>query len=313
MASEIATTTHELRFAWRQRQQEIDDFVRQLPSENMSTAFIVAQHGGGKSTTLPAHISDLIQQRDDATSRKTTIVYLVPSETESRLLTDFVNSDKFDGDNAPSKVQMASFARSLPTFVDTVEQICATGSLYLLLDLELSPSTEGEVLLGLALEWAAKTAASSPFKGNGLVVLSSYRSPRTLDAFTRVVGQPPMLIEVPRLDVNVGMEVLEEDNIAHVKRLLTPAGRLRAVLCHEEDWDYDLDVINFDPSQLQDDNSSRGVQDVLTQDRHVEVHPGFPCSFPVAGLSYVITSGMVQVPVFNRDIVQPVLQVRRIS
>ncbi|KAK7991230.1 hypothetical protein PG988_000024 [Apiospora saccharicola] len=115
----------ELRFAWRQRQLEIDDLVQRFPCEPISTALIEAQHAAGKSTTLLAHISDILQQDDEA-SKNTHIVYLVPSLIETQILRDFVSSDAFKPETkaescfsmeiAPAKVFITSFGQAIERF-----------------------------------------------------------------------------------------------------------------------------------------------------------------------------------------------------
>ncbi|KAK8100103.1 uncharacterized protein PG998_008506 [Apiospora kogelbergensis] len=100
----------ELRFGWRQRQQDIDEFIRQLPSANMSTAFIAAQHGSGKSTTLLDHVNDVMQY-DEAFSDMT-ILYLVPSEVKAQLLYSFVRSPEFKPDTGRREVFLGANSRT---------------------------------------------------------------------------------------------------------------------------------------------------------------------------------------------------------
>ncbi|KAK8085856.1 hypothetical protein PG997_007127 [Apiospora hydei] len=314
----------ELRFAWRQRQQEIDEFVRYLPSTNVSAAFIAAQHASGKSTTLLAHISDVMQQ--DNAFANTTIFYLLPSEIEVKVLCNYVFSPEskpgtkaqtcFSRAIAPGKVFIADFDKGIAHFHEIYTRSKDGSSVLLVLDLEIAPTTAGEVLLGLASEWAA-CASKSADKGNGLVVLSSYTSPRALEALNRAVGRPPNLIQVPKVAVNMGMEVLEDDEVEHVKRLYSQqSGSRRLLIHHSPDWDHHLAVADKEKGRIRwirSDYCPAVDQLISLRNIHVSVGTDFPCSFPVNGLTHVVSSCKVEVLVFRKDVAQPVTQVRDIT
>lgn len=314
----------ELRFAWRQRQQEIDNFVEGLPSEPISTAVIVAQHAAGKSTTLLAHISDLLQH--DEASKDTPILYVVPSLAETHLLRHFVHSAGFKPDTkaescfsmeiAPAKVYMTGFGDAVEKFPDLAKS-GDQGSLLVVLDLENSPTTEGEVLLGLALEWAAACASgsSSKRKGNGLVLLSSYHSPRTIKSMTRVIGRPPRVIAVPEVSVNVGMDLLENADGEHIRRLMDSQHPGRVLVHFWQDWVLYLARFNVNRPELREDDD--GLRRVLpiaqSMNAHVFVASQFPYSSPLAGLRYIFSSYRVKTYMFRSEVVQPVVQIREIT
>ncbi|KAK8040239.1 hypothetical protein PG991_000027 [Apiospora marii] len=254
----------ELRFAWRQRQQEIDDFIQHLPSEPISTALIVAQHAAGKSTTLLAHVSDLLQH--DEAYMNTVIIYLVPSQVEVGLLEHYVASAAFKPETkaescfsdgiAAAKVFMMSFGQAVKKFSKLAE-ISDQSGLLLVLDLEISPTTEGEILLGLAMEWAAARASVSSLdtKGHGLLLLSSYHSPR---------------IHVGRVAVQISY-----------------------------DWDWFLRRSNINPAELLSELPLGAVMKIAQGSKHVSVAAQFPYSFPLAGLS-----DMVQPVMQTRDVTE---------
>ncbi|KAK6855051.1 hypothetical protein PG995_008583 [Apiospora arundinis] len=308
----------ELRFAWRQRQQEIDDFIRRLPSKNISTAFIAAQHGGGKSTTLLTHISDLIQQ--DEIFERTAIVYLMPSHFEVETIylfllgpnfgPDAFDESRFSVETAPTKVLINTFEYGVKWFDEITSHVGKDcDSLLLMLDLEIHPTTQGEILLGLAMEWAAK-ASTSTRKGNGLVVLSPYNSPRTIQTMTRVVGHPPEVVTVPELNFNVGMNVLNNDTFGHLRQLMQGQGNL--VLAHyDSSWEVELENAQLNITYFTGNAATARIE--LGADNHIMVHPQFPSSYPLTGLTHVVSSCKVERLVFRPEVAQPVLQVHNVN
>ncbi|KAK8115475.1 hypothetical protein PG984_011977 [Apiospora sp. TS-2023a] len=317
--------THELRFAWRQRQVEIDQFVRQLPSKNMSTAFVAAQHAAGKSTTMLAHISDIMQP--DKAFENTAIVYFVSSRIEVMLHSNFVSSPQFKAQTTaescftielrPTKVGLISFDEGISTFKQLVSQQV---SLLLVVDLEISPTTNGEVLLGLAMEWAAEVSGSSAPKplGHGLMVLSPYTSPRTLEALTRVVGHLPSLIQVPKVALNLGMEILEEDGFEQIKKRLEASKRgiQRRLLIHSDSkWDQNLFQLEIDIHGLRgtDLDAADAVRICAQTSGPILVDHQFPCSTFVDGLTHVFSSCQIEEPTWKFEVMQPVVQRRDVT
>ncbi|KAK8015362.1 hypothetical protein PG990_008658 [Apiospora arundinis] len=308
----------ELRFAWRQRQQEIDDFIRRLPSKNISTAFITAQHGGGKSTTLLTHISDLIQQ--DEIFERTAIVYLMPSHFEAETIYLFLLGPNFDPDafdesrfsaeTAPTKVLIDTFEYGVKWFDEITSHVGKDcDSLLLMLDLEIHSTTQGEVLLGLTMEWAAK-ASTSTRKGNGLVVLSSYNSPRTIQTMTRVVGHPPEVVTIPEVNFNVGMNVLNNDTFGHLRQLMQGQGNF--VLAHyDSSWEVELENAQLIITYFTGNAATARIE--LGADNHIMVHPQFPSSCHLTGLTHVVSSCKVERLVFRPEVAQPALQVRNVN
>ncbi|KAK7991229.1 hypothetical protein PG988_000023 [Apiospora saccharicola] len=175
------------------------------------------------------------------------------------------------------------------------------------------------------MEWAAaRTSASSPkTKGHGLVLLSSYYSPRTIKSMARVIGRQPRVIEVPHVSVNVGMDIIEEADCEHIKRLMgnQHAGRV-VVHCHD-DWNRYLRRSNINLAKLEDSldsddvikilQSRNNVRRIAQGRQHVSVAAQFPYSFPLAGLRYIFSSYRVETLAFRPEVVQPVLQTRDVT
>ncbi|KAI4868249.1 hypothetical protein F4820DRAFT_445388 [Hypoxylon rubiginosum] len=187
--------------AWTVKQKEIDDFINRIAKRRASAAFIQGPHGSGKSTTMVVHILALLQTKLPGAR----LVYLMPTLVEGELLRNYLTSDEFNAQlpasiwesSLPSgSLDVQSYKSALQSFRESrTFQFFKTGAV-VLVDLEINPTADGEMLLGHILESADSSRAEGP--GCAVITVSTFESARTEAAMDRVMGRKPTVIRIPQ-------------------------------------------------------------------------------------------------------------------
>ncbi|KAH9886416.1 hypothetical protein F4778DRAFT_798486 [Xylariomycetidae sp. FL2044] len=204
------------RSAWTLEQAEIDGFVRGCSERRISTAYIESPHGTGKSTTLLTHIFTVAQKVQPGVR----VVYLLPTSTEATLLENYLSSEKFKSSQEEirdTELAISKFMKkgtltlmSFSAFNLDFSPLHPQPPTIFLIDVEVHPSTDGELAFGYLLDWADtldyepsdddsmsddELYSERPL-GNGIIALGPCRSQRTMQGFSDWVSHEPKNIVI---------------------------------------------------------------------------------------------------------------------
>ncbi|KAI1775552.1 hypothetical protein F4818DRAFT_451814 [Hypoxylon cercidicola] len=314
--------------AWTVKQKEIDDFVDRIPRRGASAAFIQGPHASGKSTTMVAHILGLVQTRLSGAS----LVYLMPTLVECVLLRDYLASEEFNaqlpvqisdrvlepapGEAIPAgSLYVQSYTSALQDIRNGTFSVFKTGAV-VLIDLEVNPTTDGEMLLGHVLEAADFSRAEG--SGCAVITISTFESPRTEAAMDRVIGRKPKVIQIPQDFAPVPLRRMPEPWRDFAKGLATRANGTggpdkmpeRVVIGQERFGEVDDEFYSIERPSM---HAEETLADLRSKPASMLVASDLCVSLPWPGLAHFVSHGIVKSQIFDRKTSQIVSLARHMT
>ncbi|KAI1458664.1 hypothetical protein F4805DRAFT_456694 [Annulohypoxylon moriforme] len=188
--------------SWESVKEDIEGFVENVEITGHSVACVVGPHGCGKSTTMVKHVCFQLMEKVADVS----MTYVFSTELEASIMCEILNTREDLGlsgyvrREVPADAPRDTFTgRNQNVIVTCYNAILSSyrkgGQLpfgdraLVMVDLEVSPTTDGEVFLGLLMEWAY----SHPRDKDAvcaIMTISNYSCERTKFAMRKLVAYP---------------------------------------------------------------------------------------------------------------------------
>ncbi|KAI2462951.1 hypothetical protein F4781DRAFT_418180 [Annulohypoxylon bovei var. microspora] len=297
--------------AWETQQAQIDQFLDRIETRNASAACIYGPHATGKSTSMVAHILEVVRAKIPDTS----VVYLLPTSLEADLLTEYlVTDDKFGisryivGKN-PQHVLLPAGSLCITSYDDMLGEFRKRDLRFpfsqrtvVLLDLEGNPTTGGELLFGRLSEWA-RLCHEKERPASAIVTISPFRSARTEDALLRVVRRHPKVITITAETPAVPVNQIGKAWLPRVAELVKVADSLDThdgrVLLAADVKGEDFGGIDFDPIDVFSIQNNRAIVHSLNHGRIYLLNHDIGFSLSLFNMRDVATDGLVTEPFFD--------------
>ncbi|KAI1469602.1 uncharacterized protein F4812DRAFT_469728 [Daldinia caldariorum] len=198
------------KFPWMVKQEQIDRFFDFVEGHRVSAAIIQGPPACGKSTTMLAH---LFAQAQDKVSGAP-VAYILPSSLEAVLLAKYILSEDFNKQlpvampnnivTAPPEdyalpgghLLVTRYKQILEWFWDNDKRFPFGNRAVVMMDIEMNPTTDGEILLGHILDWAS-SCYKTENPAAAVVLTSTFASPRTEWILDYIIGRQPDVITIP--------------------------------------------------------------------------------------------------------------------
>lgn len=182
---------------WAPKMTEIQEFIKESRKLPVSAMYLKGPHDTGKSTTLPMYLLSMIKTWPELVD--SCVMYLVGNPIEARILREYLEETfgRWYSNAIENNILIITDYAEGIGIIDKINVDQTHRDMIILMDLEINPSTFGELIFARVMQWTSECRHTDSACHLATIAAASFHCGRTIEALQKWTGTAPPVIEIP--------------------------------------------------------------------------------------------------------------------